>query len=105
MVRLTYTALDSTTTYIEETGGFFPGYTVEQVKAVADKLTPNYQSHDMSSTFYHAYFNFSVRKELVKCKPSQFKPTSTSIPETEPDSPMQSDESGRSESSTETVSW
>lgn len=97
MVRLTYTALDSTTTYIEETGGLFPGYTVEQVKAVAETVKPNYQSHDMSGTFYHAYFNFCVRKELVKCKPSL-------LPRTEPDSPTLSDVSGRSESSTGTAS-
>lgn len=49
---------------IPETGGVFYGYSTEQVSKIAETLHPNYQSHNMSSTFYDIYFNYCLRKTL-----------------------------------------
>jgi hypothetical protein len=84
------------TVYIPETGGVFFGYTAEQVQTVADRLTPNYQSHNLSYTFSDQYFNHCLRKELSKCSESQ--PTSITRT-TEPSLPTTTDESGRSKCS------
>jgi hypothetical protein len=95
------TQVDSNTVYIPETGGVFFGYTAEQVQAVADRLMPNYQSHNLSYTFSDAYFNHCLRKELLTCSESQ--PILTMLTQ-EPSSPTTTDESGRSKSNINTDS-
>lgn len=93
--------IDEATVYIPETGGVFFDCTVEQVQAVADRLTPNYQSHNLSYTFSDQYFNYCLRKELSKCSISQ---SISTMPLPEPSLPTTSDESGRNKSSTNTDS-
>jgi len=58
--------VDYNTVYLPETGGVFFGCTAEEVRAAIEKITPNYQNHNMSYTFSDVYFNHCVRKELVK---------------------------------------
>lgn len=65
-------------TTIEETAGVFIGYTAEQVAKVAETLQPNYQSHNLSSTFMDIYFNYCVRKVLQgESIPNTYIPRST----------------------------
>lgn len=66
-MRFTYVTETNDTihyTVIKETAGVFVGYTAEEVAKVAEKLQPNYQSHNFSSTFSDIYFNYCVRKVL-----------------------------------------
>lgn len=87
---------EDNTVYIPETGGVFFDCTVEQVQAIVDRLTPNYQSHNMSYTFSDVYLNYCIRKELTKCSESQ----PTSIMHIQESSlPMTTDESGRNKPS------
>lgn len=58
-------------TTIKETGGYFAGWKPDDLAEVAEKFTPNYQSHDMSNTFYTIFFNHTLRKELEKKCSSQ----------------------------------
>lgn len=58
--------VDSNTVYLPATGGVFFGCTAEEVEAAVAKVAPNYQSHNMSYTFSDVYFNYCVRKELLK---------------------------------------
>lgn len=104
MVRLTYEQVDANTVYIVETGGLFPGHTVEEIRAVAENLVPNYQTHNMSYTFQGPYFNFCLRKELLKCRLSSASNPSTTLPLQEQLSQMPTVGSGRNESSTDTDS-
>ena len=104
MVRLTYEQVDANTVYIVETGGLFPGHTVEEIREIADNLVPNYQTHNMSNAFPGPYFNFCLRKELLKCRLSSASNPSTTSLHPEQLSPTLQDESGRSESSTDTAS-
>lgn len=58
--------VDATTVYLPETGGFFFDCTVEEVEAAIARVKPNYQTHNMSYTFSDMYFNYCLRKELMK---------------------------------------
>jgi hypothetical protein len=52
-------------TCIVETGGFFEGWTPEELSKIAEKFTPLYGS-GMSDTFPNVYYNYCLRKELEK---------------------------------------
>ena len=102
MVRLmTYEQVDSNTVYIPETGGVFFGHTAEEVRAAAERTQPNYQSGNLSNVFSDQYFNFCLRKELLSCRTTSVSKLTTTSQQQEQSSPMLTDESGRSESSTD----
>lgn len=66
-MRFTYTTETTDgqlATTLKETVGFFPGYTTEQVAAIAENLYPNYQSNNLSNTFSDVYFNYCLRRLL-----------------------------------------
>jgi hypothetical protein len=51
-------------TTIKETSGYFAGYTPEQLAKVAESHFPNYQSFNLTETFWAVYFNHTLRKAL-----------------------------------------
>lgn len=51
-------------TTIKETSGYFAGYTPEQLAKVAEQHFPNYQSFNLTETFWAVYFNHTLRKVL-----------------------------------------
>lgn len=66
MTAMTPEQVDFNTVYLPETGGVFFGCTVEEVEAAIAKVAPNYQTHNLSYTFSDVYFNYCIRKELLK---------------------------------------
>lgn len=96
MTKYTYVQHDDNTIEILETGGLFFGYTVDEVRSIAEDLVPNYQSHNLSDTFPNQFFNFTLRKALL-CSQSQVTTTSQT---TALDLQTASDESGKSKPST-----
>lgn len=93
--RFTYVQHDDNLVELVETGGLFFGHTVDEVRRVAEELYPNYQHGNLSYTFSDQYFNHTLRRSLL-C--SLYQPT-TNMPQQEPDSQTNSEESGRSKSS------
>ena len=51
-------------TTIKETSGYFAGYTPEQLSKLAESHFPNYQSFNLTETFWAVYFNHTLRKVL-----------------------------------------
>ena len=99
-MQYTYIQHDDNLVEIVETGGLFFGYTVDQVRQAAENTKPNYQHSNLSYTFSDQYFNYSVRKALL-CL--ELTPTMT-LQTTAHGLQTNSDESGRSESSTDRAS-
>lgn len=99
-MKYTYVQHDENLVEILETGGLFFGYTLDEVQSIAEKLNPNYQSHNLSNTFANQFFNFTLRKALL-CTQSQVSMTSQGQ---EPNSLTVLDESGKNKSSTTTDS-
>ena len=89
-------------TTIKQTGGYFAGYTPEEVMAVAEKLYPEYdpefKRNGMQAEFYEIHFNHCLRRRLNSC--------STSSLHTQPvsDSLTLTTESGLNKATTDTAS-
>ena len=99
-MQYTYVQHDDNLVEILETGGLFFGYTIDQVRQAAENTKPNYQHGNLSYTFSDQYFNYSVRKALLclELTPTTTSQTTAHVLRTN------SDESGRSESNTDTDS-
>lgn len=51
-------------TTILETGGYFAGYSPAQLESVAEAHYPKYSHGNLSETFWHIYFNHTLREKL-----------------------------------------
>lgn len=89
-------------TTIKQTGGYFAGYTPEQLAAVAEPLypecDPEFKRNALQSEFYEIHFNHCLRRRLESCL------TSSQQPQTDADSPTLTTESGLNKATTDTAS-
>lgn len=51
-------------TTLLETGGYFAGYSPAQLESVAEAHYPKYSHGNLSETFWHIYFNHTLREKL-----------------------------------------